>query len=286
MAALFHLVDDRPTDPRPGLRAYEAILSLVIGVEYWLRAIPKWGQLGPAYYGLIALATIACPLAFSRQTRRIGFAALAVSHTVLVWTEFPSTGNHAYLELLLCVLAVMLDPAEPDEARLYARAVRWVVVVIFASSGVQKLTQGYYFHGEYLAFSLRDAPFRPVLRPLLSREEFARLVTFTGAIGDGPYRVRSWPLLAASNATWLVEIALAPLVCIRRTRRLAVIVGLGMLLAIESAAREVFFGLIFANAILVFAPAWVHRACVPLASGLLVILILSRLGILPAITFY
>jgi hypothetical protein len=267
-------------------RAYETILVLVIGVEYWLRAIPKWGQLAPHYYWLLAMATIACPLALVRRTRRPAFAALALSHAVLVWTEFPSTGNHAYLELLLCAFAGFLDPAEPGDARLYVRAVRWVAVVVLASSGLQKLWQGCYFHGEYLAFSLGAESFRPVLRPLLSHDEFARLTALTGAVGDGPYRVGSLPLVAAANATWITELALGPLLCIRKTRMLAVAVALGLLLAIELAAREVFFGLVFANAILVFAPERAHRRAVPVVGVVLGVLALSRLGILPAMTFY
>jgi hypothetical protein len=272
--------------PRPGLRAYETILVLVVGAEYWLRAIPKWGQLAPHYYVLLALATIACGLALARQTRRLGFAALAISHAVLVCTEFPSTGNHAYLELFLCTFAAFLDPARPDEARLYVRAVCWLAVVVLASSGLQKLWQGYYFHGEYLAFSLGGESFRRVLWPLCSAEEFARLTALTGAVGDGPYRVRSWPLLLAANGTWMLELALGPLLGIRRTRPFAVTAALCLLVAIETAAREVFFGLVFANALLLFTAERTHRLAVPVVGGLLVALALSRLGVLPATTFY
>ena len=84
---------------------------------------------------------------------------------MLVATEFPATGNHAYLEVMLCALAAFLDPARPDEARLYVRAVRSMGVIILACSGLQKLAHGHYFHGEYLAFSLGSASFRSVALP-------------------------------------------------------------------------------------------------------------------------
>lgn len=286
LGALFRVVDDRPGDVPPGLGAYEAVLVLVIAVEYWLRALPKWGELAPHYYVLLAVATIVCPLALTRRGRRFTFAALAASHAVLVWTEFPVAGNHAYLELLLCALAALVDPAKADEARLYVRAVRVMAVIILAYSGIQKLAHGHYRHGEYLAFSLGSASFRSVLRPILSGSEYDRLTTFTGVVGDGPYRVADWWVAAASNATWALEILLALLLCVRRTRRLAVVGALVLLLAIEAAAREVFFGLVFANAILLFAPGFVHRAAIPVAGALLLVLALSRLGLLPEITFY
>jgi hypothetical protein len=286
LGRIFGVVDDRPGDSSPALRSYEAILALVVGVEYWLRAFPKWGLLAPHYYALLALATVACPLALTRRLRRPAFASLALSHGVLVWTEFPATGNHAYLELMLCALAAFLDPSAPGEARLYTRAVRWLTLVILAYSGLHKLAHGYYLHGEYLAFSLGSTSFRPVLRPLLAREEFARLVAFTGALGDGPYRVQSWPLLVVSNLTWLTELALVPLLCVRRTRLVGVGLALALVVAIEAGAREVFFGLVFADAILLFASGTAQRAALPVVVAILSALTLSRLGIVPAVTFY
>jgi hypothetical protein len=286
LTRLFQLVDDPPAAPLPGLRAYEFCLASVIGVEYWLRAVPKWGQLGAHYYVLLAVATLVCPVAATRRGRRLGFAALAVGHAGLIASEFPSAGNHAYLECLLCALASFVDLTIPAEARLYVRAVRWIAAVVIGASGLQKLAHGHYRHAEYLAFSLGSETFRPVLRPLLGTDEFARLVALTGAVGDGPYRVESWPLVATANFTWLLELALAPLLCWSATRPIAVAVAMALLFGIELAAREVFFGLVFANTILLFAPARAHRAFLPVAGGLLATLTLSRLGLVPAITFY
>lgn len=286
LGRLFGIVDDRPGAAPPAVRAFEVVLLLVIGVEYWLRAIPKWGQLASHYYVLLALATVVCPLGLTAVGRRPAFAALAASHAFLVWSEFPSTGNHAYLELLLCLLATSLDPSDPGEARLYVRAVRWLGVLIIGYSGIQKFAHGYYRHGEYLAFSLGAPTFQPILRPFLTAEEFWRLTAFTGAVGDGPYQVRSWPFVALANGTWIAEVALAPLLCLPRTRTVAVAGALLLIAAIEVGAREVFFGLVYLDVVLLFAPPPALRATVPVAAGLLAVLTLSRLGAIPAITFY
>jgi hypothetical protein len=50
MDRVLALLDDADgTDQTARARAFELILILIVGTEYWLRAIPKWGQLAPAY---------------------------------------------------------------------------------------------------------------------------------------------------------------------------------------------------------------------------------------------
>ena len=58
------------------------------------------------------------------------------------------------------------------------------------------------------------------------------------------------------------------------------------LFANEEAAREIFFGLVFSNALLTFAPARVHRLAIPVFVAVLVLLTLVSAGILPTMTFY
>ena len=287
MDRVFRLIDDADgTDQVARARAFELILILVVGTEYWLRAVPKWGQLTPAYYGHLAVATLCCLAALHLPWRRAALAVLAVSHAGLVWREFPSAGNHAYLETLFLGLAAFLRTSDQAEARIFVRAVRWMVVIIFFYSGLQKLLHGFWVHGQYLAFSLDSAGFRPLLRLLLSPDEYDRLAALGGQPGDGSYRVTSWPLLAVSNGTWLAEMALAPLLVWRRTRLAAAVLGLLLLSGIELGAREVFFGFIFVDATLCFFPARFHRLAVPVIALALLALTLSRLGLLPEATFY
>lgn len=275
-----------PSAHTPGLRAFELILILVVATEYWLRAIPKWVQLAPAYDAHLIVASVLCLVALNPPWRRAALGALAVSHAVLVWREFPAAGNHAYLEVALLGLAALLRADDDGDAAIYTHAVRWLVVVIFFWSAVQKIVHGYWFDGQYLAFSLDSAGFRPVLGLLIPSDELTRLAAYRGDVGDGPYIVRSLPLLIVSNATWIVELALAPLLLWPRTRTIAALCALALVAAIQVGARELFFGLVFANAILLFLPGTTHRRLVLPVAALLAVMTLSRLGVLPEAVFH
>ena len=187
---------------------------------------------------------------------------------------------------MLCLLGAFLNVASAEERRLYLRALRWIAVVIFFWSGVQKLASGYWTNAEYLAYSLQIPSYRRMLGALVSNADLTRLTGYHGQVGDGPYRVASWPLLVAANVTWALEIALAPLLVWARTRRLAVVAALAFLVGIEAAAREIFFGLVFTNILLVFVPSAVNRVAVPFFAAFLAVLALIRIGVLPAMTFY
>jgi hypothetical protein len=265
-------------DRLPALRAFERILLLVVGFEAWLRAIPKWGQLSGAYDVHLGVVSVACLIGVATPWRRSALAVVAMSQGYIAWREFPSTGNHAYLEVALCALGATLRVEDDADRALYLRGVRWLVLVVFFWSGVQKLAHGYWTHGEYLAFSLDTAGFRPVLAWLVDADELRRLAAFDGQVGDGPYTTSSWRLLAVSNGTWIVETLLPAFLVWRRTRIAAALAGLALLAGIEIGAREVFFGLIFANAIVTFLPATVQPRLVAPVAATLVVLTLSRLA--------
>ncbi len=282
----FAFLDDDAAGTRPArIAAFAVILALIIGSEYWARALPKWHALAPLYLASLAAATLLCGAALYAPWRRAAFAGLALTQAVVIWQEFPAAGNHAYLELVFCLLCATLG-AQRDEQILFVRAVRWLVCVVFFYGGLQKLVHGYWLHGEYLAFSLTSPSFRGALGPLLPPGELARLTAFSGAVGDGPYRVASPLFVALSQATVLAELALAPALLWRRTRALAVGAALALLAAIELGAREVFFGLVFANAILLFLQGTAHRRLVPVFAVVLALLLLVRLGVLPDVVFY
>jgi hypothetical protein len=92
------------------------------------------------------------------------------------------------------------------------------VVVVLVSSGLQKLVNGYWFRGQFLAWSLWRDSFRLALAPLLPADELARLVALGASPGEGPYFLRSPFMLGASNAVWFGEIALGLLLVPRVTR--------------------------------------------------------------------
>jgi hypothetical protein len=269
------------------LGAFEQAFVLIVVAEYWLRAIPKWGRLGWHYDVLLGVSTVAGAAILGwPPLRRAGFATLAAAHLVLLWSEFPSSGNHAYLETWVCLLAVLLRRDDPDEGLLELRALRWLAVIVLFFSGVQKLAHGYWVNGEYLAFSLGSATYRALLGWTLPADELARIARLSGQVGDGPYRVASVPLLLLANGTWIAEIGLAPALVWRRTRPVALVLALLLLGAIEVVAREVFFGLVFASLLLLFAHGDRQSAMRRVVAAALVALALSRLGVLPEVTYY
>lgn len=268
------------------LAAFEQAFALIVVAEYWLRALPKWGLLGRHYDVLLGVATVAGVAIVARRWRRAAFLVLAAAHATLIAYEFPSTGNHAYLELYVCLFAALLRPDADGEALLELRALRWLAVIVLFWSGVQKLAHGYWTSGEYLAFSLGSETYRALLGWTVPDADLARLVRWQGEVGDGPYRGGGLVLPLLSNATWIAEIVLAAALVWPRTRRTAMVLALLLLLGIELVAREVFFGLVFASLLALFARGDVQSvARWPIALAL-VLLTLSRLGVLPEATFY
>jgi hypothetical protein len=288
IARLLSTLDQDDHDVAVGkIRAFEVVLALVMAAEYWARAVPKWDALAPLYTASLWLVPALAAGALTLRGRRAAFAGLALVQAAVLWAEFPAAGNHAYLELFFCALAAVCDPRDPRDRTLFLRAVRWMACVVLFASGLQKLVHGYWDRGQYLAFSLGESEsFRPVLRPLLPAAEYERLVTLRGEVGDGPYLVASRLFIGLSNAVYLGEMALAALLLWPRTRALAAVAALTMLLLIEIAAREAFFGLVFANALLLFLPRDLNRRFVPVFAGILLALLLSRAGVIREAVFH
>ena len=236
----------------------------------------------------LALGVTTCACAATRlpPLARSAFATLAATQLAVIVAEFPATGNHAYLELYVLLLLGWLRPADPAERRLLMRALRWLVCLVLFTSGFQKLVHGYYFRGQYLAYSLWIETFRPVLGLLLRPDEYARLTALPGEIGTGPYLVSSPLLLIVSNGVWLSELTLPLLLLWTRSRPYAIGVTLALLAGIELAAREAFFGLVFANALLLVLPRPLGRWYVPLVATVLGWLLLSALGVAPSLVFH
>jgi hypothetical protein len=278
---------DDPLSRLSKIRAFEIIFVAILVAEYWARAIPKWGALSPVYVASLAIASVLGPLALVWPARRAAFAGLALTHAVVVWREFPAAGNHAYLELMLCALAAFLEPRRPAEQTFYLRSVRWIVCVVLFFGGIQKAVHGYYTRGQFLAYSLGATPwFGTVFGLLVPRDEFARLAAFKGQVGDGPYFVDSAGFVALSNAVYIVEIALVALLVARRTRPLGIVAAIAFIAAIELGAREVFFGLVYVNAVLLFAATDLNRRLIGVFAAGLAVLMLIRVGVLPEVVFY
>lgn len=268
------------------VHSFRVIFALVICAEYWTKALARWSDLDGADAVALAAATLLGAAALSGRRRRTVFAGFAVLQTWYVWSNFPLTGNHRYLEWFFAVLFAILDDEEEEERRLLLRSVRWTVIVVLFYSGLQKLAHGYYFEGQFLAYSLWRETFRTALAPLLSSEELGRLTSYAGAVGDGPYLVSAPAFLVVSNAVWVVEMALAPLLFFRTTRRVAWITACAWVAGTQVVAREFLFGIEFGSALLLFARTDIIRRAVWPAAVFLGLLVLMRLGVLPEVTFH
>jgi hypothetical protein len=176
------LGDDEASVRRAKLLVFEAVLVLVVCTEQWCHTLLGVHGTAPST-GQLALGTTLCGLAtFHPRLRRSGFAGLVVVHVLVVWRFFPATGNHRYLELILCALAALLDPRAEADRVPYLASLRWLVVVVLFYSGVQKLVHGYYFQGLYLAYALVEEHFRPIVSWLLPAAETARLSALQPAV--------------------------------------------------------------------------------------------------------
>lgn len=276
--------DDGPW--REGKRqAFDLILSLQICAHLWeisLR-LPSWSVASYLLTWGSLLLLVAVPFA---RWRRWAVAGLALLEVVFIAQSFPLTGNHAYLLCILAGTRAFVDCKEAGEQELFLVAARWIVAIVFFWTGLQKLLNGFYFQGEFFSYYLsRQEHFRGLLQYLISPEELDRLLGYAKQVGDGPYRSHSPALIALSNAVWVAEMGLAVLLVARRTRMAAVWLTLVFMVLTEIAARELVFGAIFLNGLLLFPRRDYNRYLIPLFAAFHAWLILMRLGVLPEIRF-
>ena len=279
-------VDD-PEMRRSKVHAFQLIFVVFLCAEHWQKALGKLEELDSLVSVQLSLAMMFGYMALFVRSRQLGFSGLAVVHVLVLWNSFPWSGNHRYLEFILCVFLAFLNGEKEDEQKLLLNSLRWMVVVVFFYSGLQKLVNGYYFNGEFLAFSFSRDSFRTVLGTLLPADELARLASYSyyKEVGDGPFIVTNLPLLIVSNSIYVSEIGLALLLFIRKTRRFGVIAAIVFLVGTEAIAREFFFGAIFANMILLFFPSDLNRKLMPFFLCLLVVMGLVFFGVIPEMYF-
>lgn len=284
---LLAFLDDADPGSAPArIRAFEIILVVLSVTELWVHGL-KVQPLGGSFSWPLPVFVMLCGAAACMPAwRRLGFLLLALGMVVAIWNAFPMTGNHLYLECFLCAISALLDPSQNEEQRLLTRSVRWVTCVILFFAGIQKLVHGYYTNGLMPAFLLQEPRFERIFALLLPASEAQRIRTYNGLDGAGPYLVSAPLWLLASNLVWTFEIGLAVALSVAWTRRAAVFVGIVFVALIETGAREILFGLLFVNLLLMFLSTDANRRFVPIAAITCVILILILLGWLPAVEFH
>jgi hypothetical protein len=260
-------------------QAFGRIFLLILITEHWTRALGLRDSFDTASTTYLVVATLSSALAWPVDAQ-CGFTGLALVQVLVMHRDFRKR-EHAYLSHPRLLLA-LLDPYVAAERHAVVLSVRWTTAAILWS-GIEVVRLLLPWRAGTLA---TIESFRPVLSLVLPASEMTRLSAYTGVPGDGSYRVDGLTFVLLSNAVYVTEISLAGLLLFRRTRTLAVVLAMLFLLAVESAAREIFFGLLFINALLLFLGAHVHTRLTPVFGVVLLTFLLIRLGYLPTFVFY
>lgn len=260
--------------------AFSRIFGLIVACELWSEVAGVQGMWHPVRLAAALLFTLCAAAIWTRRRVKLAAAIAAVLLIVRLACFFPLSANHYYLEVLYALFLAIPDRG-PEEEDLVLKAVSFTVVVGLIASGVQKVLHGYYFGGEFLCFMLAHDPRFEVLKPLVPASELLRLQVLDKGIGAGPYRVESAPLLIVSNMTYLLEILVPVGLLVPRLRRMALAVGIAFVIVIEIAARELFFGALMINSLLLFSPSALNRKALPLFVAFCLYLLAVSLGLLP-----
>jgi hypothetical protein len=291
-ARVLAATDDTDRSSQAALaRAFQLFLLLHVATRtllWTIRAQQAGGAWLAGRYAMSA-ALIAAGLTAWRVPRRARAAiwlALVVL-TIKLATSFPSTSNHFFIEYLCMALLALCDLDAPGERALLLSAVRWLTLIVFFWSGMQKVLYGTYFNASFLGFAISTkASFAALFRWVVPAAEVARLRALRPvAPGVGPFAIQAPLALVMANGVYLFEIAAPLFLLLRRTRTIAAVVTIGFVFCIEAGALELMFGALFLNLLLLFLPRPINRLLLPGFAALYAVLVASRLGLLPRFWF-
>jgi hypothetical protein len=261
LADRFWALGGEPEGESLRLRAFRRFLLVYGAARGWI-----WLSQSTVDTGLLALlalvTTVAAGLVFlPRWERRAPWISLVAVGAAVVW-RFPYTANHLYLEWI-CLALVCLDAGRAEQERLVVSALRWTTAIVLFQTGLQKALYGQYWRGDFLALMVaEDDRFARIFRWLLPASEVARLASLDREqTGAGPYRVPFGPFVLASIGVVFAEMIVPALMIHPRTRRIGAMAGIALIFAIQVAALELGFAMLFVNLIVLFLPAvWSRRA--------------------------
>jgi hypothetical protein len=278
--------DDDPARRLSKIAAFQIILILHHWASIWNHAIAARGQWDAQMVFQLVGVNLAAAIGLFPKWRRVSLAALAALALQQIFDTFPLSSNHLMLEFLFAAFAAMFDVKNEEEQRTFLQSARLLFVVVLFHTGLQKLIHGYYFRGEFFSYLVSGGErFHLVLQWAVPADELARLRGYTTQVGEGPYRAAAPLLIAISNATYLLEMGCAVGLLIPQLRVAAFAMTLVVLFAIESGAREVYFGLLFLNALLLFPRKDVNRLFIPVFAVFYIVAVLARIGIVPGSEF-
>jgi hypothetical protein len=274
---------DRALVARTKATAFRQMLVGLVVVEFWDSVARRADDPSVRVFLLLAvLSTLGAPFAWSERWHRFGLIAVGACVAAQVVLTFPGTANHHYLLLLCFVLLSVLRTAVDEEVCRLTVTLRWMLLIALFYAGAQKLAWGYYFQGEFLAFTVAESGrFAALLEPLIPAAEFARLSALQVGEGAGPYRVSSVLFVLASNVAYLAELVLPALLLLPALRKPGVVLVILYFVAIEAAAREVFFGGVMVALTLLFYSDSALRRARPAFVLALAYLLAMAAGLLP-----
>ena len=274
---------DSAADARVRAGLLRSFLLALIAVECWERSARLEGLPGFSLaVGLALAATAAAALVwragFEIAATGLAFAVVATDFA----SQFPESPNHQYLQLVLLALLLLLREQQEAEVEWLTVCLRWLLVLAVFHAGLQKLLWGQYFDGTFLGYAVSQSErFAAVLGWAMPAAELERLTSLQVQEGAGPFAPASPLFVIASNLAFLAEFALPVALLVPATRKLAVLGTLAYFVAIESAAREVFFGGKMAALVLCFAPASWMRVARPIGFAGLAVLLATTFGLVP-----
>lgn len=278
---------DAPPVSASKLLSVGRFLLVMIAVEMW-ESMAYWAAGPHAALHLVkgVAMTAVCLAGWSARTNRIACVAAAALAALELVAGFPRSANHHYLVVLCAGLVALPDRGRAPERDLALSALRWLAVLGLVWAGLQKVLHGYYLRGEFFAYAIaRNERFAGFFAPIVSDAELARLRALPLAPGAGPFRVDEPLFLLVSNLAWIGELVLPCLLLVRRTRPFAIAATLVYIASIELAAREIFFGGLIVNLVLLFAARDLNRRALPWLIGLYLVALGSLVGWLPRWTF-
>ena len=221
------------------------ILLLGLATETVCDAIDYYRVGGASFVPLFGAALLSSS-AFAFWERPALRTPLVAASGVLilrvVW-DVGSAANHHYLAALIVSLAAIVRLDEVAPARVLESGIRWILAVVLVAAGVQKVLHGEYFAGEFLASMVSErAGFAAAFQWWIPADELARLRLLEQVAGAGPYRVESVTFSIISNLAYLGELATGLGLLVHRLRSAACLAAIALVVAIESAAHELFFG--------------------------------------------
>jgi hypothetical protein len=283
-AALDWTADPPGVSSASNLRAFRVLVLAHVAVQSWawaIRPTPPPVTFPPlAIHASAAVLSLLCIGSLFGRGRLLCMAALPFALWEFLWL-FPMAANHGFLAVVLLGLCAGLDTERADEEALLIQSLRWVAVLIFVWAGVQKLLNGLYLRGEFLAWMIGQGVDRwaDVFGWTMSAADIERLRGYPRyMLGSGPYRVDAPLFLLAANGVWLGEIALGVALAFRRTRELAALGAIVLVFVIQLAPREFMFALLYTNLLLIFVRGDWNRRLLPVFLGAYAYLLAVLLG--------